>query len=136
MLDKIKKQVEQATGLPDIALKTRKREYINARMVYYKIARDTTSNSLAEIGDPMNVDHATVLHALINYKYFKNYKEIKRIYLKASKPFREKTRAERIQDILNALYAQETALKIVREHNYRSIIINRIKIVEKWKQNL
>jgi hypothetical protein len=50
----------------DIRKRSRKREYIYARAVYYKIARDMFSKTLAEIGGEVGVDHATVLHSMKN----------------------------------------------------------------------
>ena len=42
----------------------RKRNYVYARAIYYKITRDLTVESLADIGKPLNKNHATVVHAL------------------------------------------------------------------------
>jgi hypothetical protein len=51
----------------DIRKKTRKQEYVEARYIYYKIARDTYFNySLEKIGKEVRRDHATVIHGLSN----------------------------------------------------------------------
>ena len=43
---------------------SRKRRYIYARSVYYKISRELTMASLADIGAPLGKNYATVLHSL------------------------------------------------------------------------
>lgn len=48
----------------DITKKTRKREYLYARAVYYKLSRDIFRRSYASIGDDLGLDHATVLHSV------------------------------------------------------------------------
>lgn len=54
----------EATGL-EIGKKTRKKQYVKARAVYYKLAKENTELSLEEIGSFCgNRDHATVLHGL------------------------------------------------------------------------
>lgn len=50
----------------DIRKRTRQREFVNARAVYYKIARDYTPFSLARIGRELGQDHASVIHYLNN----------------------------------------------------------------------
>ena len=44
--------------------KTRRREYVEARAIYYKLLRENTRMSLASIGKTMNRDHATALHSI------------------------------------------------------------------------
>ena len=46
--------------------KHRKRNYVYARAIYYRITRDLTVESLADIGKPLKKNHATVVHALNN----------------------------------------------------------------------
>tara|TARA_R110000851_G_scaffold127415_2_gene259434 strand:- start:249 stop:713 length:465 start_codon:yes stop_codon:yes gene_type:complete len=41
---------------------TRKREYVEARAIYFKLLRDNSRMSTSAIGKTMNKDHATVLH--------------------------------------------------------------------------
>jgi transcriptional regulator with AAA-type ATPase domain len=50
----------------DISKNTRKREYVEARALYYKLAKEYTKLSLERIGGKLNRDHATVIHALNN----------------------------------------------------------------------
>jgi hypothetical protein len=50
----------------DITKKTRKREYLYARAVYFKLAQDIFRRSLTSIGKDIGLDHATVLHSINN----------------------------------------------------------------------
>lgn len=59
---KILNTIQKVTGV-DITTKTRKYEFIEARMIYYKLLRDR-GYSLQEIGDTLDKNHATVLHAI------------------------------------------------------------------------
>lgn len=43
---------------------TRKRQYVEARAVFYKLCREFTKLSLEEIGKQVNRDHASVLHGI------------------------------------------------------------------------
>jgi|TARA_B100001093_G_C26838825_1_gene1019598 chromosomal replication initiation ATPase DnaA len=58
----IMKAVETATGIEDFYIsKTRRREYVDARRIAYKIFRVVKGYSYARIGSMFNKDHATVL---------------------------------------------------------------------------
>ena len=63
--EKIKNLVESELGI-DITSKSRKRELVYARAIYFKICKDRTSLSLQEIGETLNLHHATVLHSIRN----------------------------------------------------------------------
>lgn len=65
--------VKDVSGI-DPRKKTRKREYVYARAIYYKIARDVTSYSLSRIGGAMGKNHATVLHNInVNFDIIEAY---------------------------------------------------------------
>lgn len=59
----IRKLVEQYYEL-DITSQTRKRKYVEARAMYYKLVRDNTRLSLEAIGKTVSRDHASVLHGV------------------------------------------------------------------------
>lgn len=59
----IKKLVENYFKI-ELNSKTRRREYVEARAIYYKLLRENTRMSLASIGKTMNRDHATALHSI------------------------------------------------------------------------
>ena len=63
--NRIKKIVTQQVGI-DISLKTRRRNYSDARAMYYSMCKKyaTDDSSLTSIGKTVGKDHATVLHGL------------------------------------------------------------------------
>lgn len=76
MLKEIMKLVSEQYGL-DITQTNRRKDLVMARWVYYKLCRDFTPASLAEIGKSLNKNHATVLHGL---KGFENWQLQKSYY--------------------------------------------------------
>ena len=66
-LNIIMKKVNKATGLT-ISKRKRAVEYVYARAIYYKLARELTHYSLAHIGVLVNKDHACVLHGLKTFE--------------------------------------------------------------------
>jgi len=76
----IKEIVEKYYQL-DITKLTRKREYVEARAVYYNLVRDNTRMSLSAIGKSMGKDHSTVLHFIKQLKDWVTYdKQIQKDY--------------------------------------------------------
>lgn len=63
-LEVIKNETEKITGIEDIGSKTRSREYVFARYLYIKAAREFTEYPTLLIGAGINRDHSTVVHAL------------------------------------------------------------------------
>jgi len=57
----------------DLSRRTRKREYVEGRIIYYDLCRNYLSMSLESIGNTLNYNHATVLHSL---KQCKNLREV------------------------------------------------------------
>ena len=57
----------------DISSKCRQRRYVNARFAYCHFCREYTLESLANVGNLIDRDHATVLHALKQYHIAKRY---------------------------------------------------------------
>lgn len=82
-IQEIKKVVENNSGLI-ISKKSRKREYINARAVYYRLCKDLSNESLYNIGKLVNVDHATVLSSLRKENEVKDL-DAKKLYLSCKK---------------------------------------------------
>tara|TARA_R110001592_G_scaffold230717_2_gene487710 strand:- start:654 stop:1109 length:456 start_codon:yes stop_codon:yes gene_type:complete len=61
--DTIKQIVESYFDL-SISRNTRKRPYVEARAIYFKLCREFTNFSLEQIGKSVNRDHASVLHGI------------------------------------------------------------------------
>lgn len=81
----IKQLIETELNI-EINAKSRKRENVYARAIYFKICRDKTYLSLKEIGDTLKLNHATVLHGInkvfptfeiYNPEYMEVYRKIK-----------------------------------------------------------
>jgi len=72
--------------------KTREREIVDARRIYYRRCRETTKASYAEIGSLVGVDHATVMHG---EKTAHSIREINELYEKHyGDPKKQKTAME------------------------------------------
>ncbi len=67
--DRLKDIVNQVFKV-DVMEKTRKREVVEARMVYSRILRDSEYMTLSRIAKSLNKNHATILHYNKNFKYF------------------------------------------------------------------
>jgi hypothetical protein len=65
-LPRILQDVSERTKIPleELQSKTRKREVVDARFIYYYRAKKCTTQSLRCIGLPVGADHATVLHGI------------------------------------------------------------------------
>ena len=63
-LSKIKKYVEKITKLKDISNRSRKLEYVRARILYYYLAKKYTLIGLKNIGNFVDRHHSTVIWAL------------------------------------------------------------------------
>lgn len=59
----IKRFVEKEFKIT-ISRNTRKREYVYARAIYFKLCKEFSHQTLSKIGASVNRDHASVLHGL------------------------------------------------------------------------
>jgi hypothetical protein len=77
--ERLKEIIKQETNT-DIEVRTRKRETIEMRSLYCNILKQLNPNkTLQAIGDTLELNHATVIHALKNYKMYEEYNpELKR----------------------------------------------------------
>lgn len=55
----------------DISVKSRKREIVEARMMYAKLMKRYSKHSLSAIGAPLGKDHATIIHYNNNFAWLK-----------------------------------------------------------------
>ncbi len=81
----IKKAIEQRTGLK-LDSKSRRRELVYCRAIYFKLCRENTELSLSEISDTLGMSHCNVIYSLRNtfplimkyeYKYRSMYEILK-----------------------------------------------------------
>tara|TARA_R100000951_G_scaffold106806_1_gene101626 strand:- start:805 stop:1368 length:564 start_codon:yes stop_codon:yes gene_type:complete len=81
-LIEIKNYIDQEAGI-DIAIKSRKRSIVLYRVLYYKLALELTDESLQNIGEVLNRDHATVLHSRNkNFEYMMSLETYRNLYKK------------------------------------------------------
>lgn len=64
-LETILSIVEKTTS-KNLRTKSRTRSLVESRAIYYKLAREYTSSSLAKIAKVVSRDHATALHSIRN----------------------------------------------------------------------
>lgn len=74
-------RVSKMTGISieELKSKSRKREVVDARFVYFRRAKEKTKHSLAEIGKIVHRDHTTVQHGI---KEANQTREVMRLYKK------------------------------------------------------
>jgi hypothetical protein len=71
-LERIKNLITIESGV-DITDRSRERDIVEMRAVYYKILRDVHHFSLTRIAKSIGYNHATVLHALNNYDAWSSF---------------------------------------------------------------
>ena len=70
---RLKEIIKQETNT-NIDIRTRKRETIEMRSLYCNVLKQLKPNkTLQSIGDTLELNHATVIHALKNYKMYEEY---------------------------------------------------------------
>jgi len=77
-LDVIRTAVQDKFKL-NIKRKTRRAIYVTARTIYFKLSREFTTKSYDSIGDTLNKNHATVMHAMKIYDCWVFCKDTKNI---------------------------------------------------------
>jgi hypothetical protein len=71
--ERLKEIIKQETNT-NIDIRTRKREVIELRSLYCNVLKELKPNkTLQAIGDTLELNHATVIHALKNYKMYEEY---------------------------------------------------------------
>ena len=83
MLEVIRKAVETITNC-DVVERTRQREYVQARSIFYRFARDN-KQTLQAIGKFLKRDHATVMHSLKKFEQDVEYDSLFRANYNAVK---------------------------------------------------
>jgi len=119
-LQEIKTLVEQETN-NTLSTKTRKRDIVYTRAVYFKLCRVHTQQPLSDIGKPVGRDHATVLHGLklfdnVLVEYEKNYLEL---FTKLDQEIRKQTgkKLRHTQKILSPeTYYRKKYTRLLLEH--------------------
>ena len=133
-LDKIKEIVEIETD-SDLKVKSRQREIVYARSIYYKLCKTHTRATLSSIGKSVKKDHATVLHGLRLFddviKKYEDAQDYKRIHCKLDRMFRNKsTSIERFVDPLNYYREKykETLLELRKVRNENRMLKKQLTV--------
>ena len=105
-----------------ISRKTRGREYVYARAVYYKLARELTNYSLSQIGLLVYKDHASVLHGLKTFELLNLWNETE-----YTEPY------ERIfVELKNDLYFRDMS-EWTNKDKFYSLLNHHIELKQKYK---
>ena len=121
---------------------TRKRETINARAICYKILRDECGMSYNLIGKQFSKNHATILHACKEFKFFimsdrqmeRDYKNALSIWKDESIDYKEITPLK-IKKDLKDLFEQNKTLSLSLI-NVQEQFENRLKEIELRLENV
>ncbi|CAB4148865.1 Chromosomal replication initiator, DnaA C-terminal [uncultured Caudovirales phage] len=71
--ERLKEIIKQETNT-NIDIKTRNRQTVEMRSLYCNVLKELKPNkTLQAIGDTLELNHATVIHALKNYKMYEEY---------------------------------------------------------------
>ena len=73
-ISQIKVEVSRELGL-SLNRNTRKREYVYARAIYFKLCREFSHSTLSSIGKSVGRDHASVLHGLFVFEVMATHKD-------------------------------------------------------------
>jgi len=110
-LNTIKKKIEELYDL-NLSKKSRKRQYVEARGFFVKIARDKLNVTYQQIGNVINKNHATAVHAKKVIEDLLSYDvELKRIY----------------QEILNSLNLEEENFNHLTNDELKKLVKSLIK---------
>lgn len=121
-LNVIKNETEKITGIEDISCKARARQYVFARWLYIKAARDFTDYSLMNIASAIGRDHATAVHAIRNMDFdFKYDPELQTQYDELSIILTNKLQINTIEHIDKRIHKLEVALKKLTERRLKLI---------------
>ena len=116
-LKKILKAVSKVTDLSIEAIKAnnRKRELVQARNIYYYIARLKTNNSLETISELVDKNHATISSNLKKFDYDieLNYMNSAKLLKKCKRKLKEsKIKTPIFKDISQLLIKEKNILKL------------------------
>ena len=115
----IKKAVESVFDTK-LSIKTRKRNIIYMRAIYYKLCRNLTYESLYSIGERVNKDHATVINGLKTFDNLINKtweKEYYNIYQNLNKNFENRIKLNKKYQQPEGFYKNKYRIKLLQNKN-------------------
>jgi Bacterial dnaA protein helix-turn-helix len=137
-LDEVLNEVSKSFSITieQLTKKTRKREVVIARSVYYMIAHKKLGYTCTAVADRIGKDHATVLHGIKMYYRYRDHvswrvipEEIDNLYGSTPLPPNglEKVYVKKNDvsyDVLTKFRAVEKAYRLVFEKNYGNILLS------------
>ena len=106
----------------DFRIRSRKRENVYQRAIYFKLCEDFTRCSLTDIGNSVGLDHATVIHSRKIFQNLKFWKEEEylQIYAEAKRILRQRIGTNRryIYKTYKQKYTQLLLRHINLKQNY------------------
>jgi len=133
MNSKIIKKTVENTFNTKIDTRSRERDLVYIRSIYYKLCRDFTRESLYLIGKNVNRDHATVLHGLKVFDHIiDNFweKELMDKYLGIKKRIQGKVKIEVKSYDPDKFYRDKYRIKLLQNINMYRFTKNCINILE------
>ena len=128
MIKQIKQLVEVETGLKDISDKSRKREYVEARAIYFKLAREHTTKPFSTISKLINRDHSTGVHAI---KLYNTWKELPKLYIEEL--YRYRSVEKQLLDIKEDIQPSPNELIVIYKKKNYILELEVIKLKEEIK---
>lgn len=138
-IKRVRRIIEEITGV-NLGIKTRKRNVIHARRMYYKILNLHTNLSLDAIGKTLEIEqnHATVLHQVkmfdTDYNQDMNFVNIFRKIINACNGVTEPTDEDKLKDRNIELNEQISYLKKELEELKKEVEYLRPKAIQPKNQ--
>ena len=128
MIKKIRKEVEEAT-CQDLSRRSRQRELVYSRAIYFKLCKEKTTLTLQQIGDSLGLNHATVLHGL--NKVFPTVIEHEPLYREIYECVRNQEDLAYLKENYNALRKQYDKLLKLKTFDEHTELVDIVREVPK-----
>ncbi len=128
MIEKIRKEVEQAT-MQDLSTKRRQRELVYARAIYFKLCKEKTTLTLQQIASTLDLNHATVLHAINNV--FPEMIMHEPLYREIYETIRDQEDLSYLKENYNALRKQYDKLLKIKTFDEHTELVDIVREVPK-----
>ena len=103
----------------DFRVKSRKRDNVYQRAIYFKLCEDFTRGSLTDIGNSVGLDHATVIHSRKIFNNLKLWKEQEYLDIYANARRILKNRIGNNRRYLRKTYKQKYSELLLRHINLK-----------------
>lgn len=134
----IRNKVQDLTGIKDISIKSRKRDYVNARCIYYKLCKEMNPrDSYESISNEIKQDHSTVVHSINNiFPQLEIYdKDFYSVYKKIKSGITDVKDYKKIDSRLHDIIVIYNDLDLHRKEMFVLRATETIKMIKKNKWN-